>query len=180
MILNYKECIEKYGSDYMIKKAISDGVLFQQEKGFYSDKPIVSELELIVAKYPRAIFTGASAYYYYGLTDVIPELYYLSTRRGDTRIKAANIKQTFINDDLFDVGKKQIQYQGIPIAIYSKERILVDLIRFKKKIPFDLYKEVISNYRRIIDEMDFFEMEDYASLLRQGKKIMDAVQLEVM
>lgn len=180
MILTYKECIERYGSDYMIKKEISEGNLFQKEKGLYSDRELCSELELIAAKYPRAVFTGESAYYYYGFTDVIPDCYCLATRRGDTRIKEKQVKQIFVNDELYDFGKQTMMYQNTNIPIYNKERLLVDLIRFKSKFPFDYYKEVIGNYRRIIDQMDFFSIEDYAGMLRHGKKIMDTIQLEVM
>ncbi len=180
MVLTYKQCIERYGSDYLIKKEIREGRLFQKEKGIYSDKKLCSELDLITAKYPRAVFAGASAYYYHGLTDVIPEYYYLATRRGDTRIKDRRVKQIFVNDDLFEVGRCIIEYQNTQIQIYSKECLLVDLVRFKNKMPFDYYKEIISNYRRIIDELDFFSIEDYASMLKQGNKIMDAIQLEVM
>ena len=47
-------------------------------------------------------------------------------------------------------------------------------------MPFDYYKEIIGNYRRAVDDLDFFSMEDYAGMLKYGKKIMDAIQLEVM
>lgn len=180
MVFTYKECIERWGSDYMIKKAVSEGKLFQKEKGVYSDQAFCSELELVTAKYPRAVFTGESAYYYYGFTDVVPDFYYLATRRGDTRIKDKTIKQTFVKDDLYAFGKCTLSYQNTNISIYSKERLLVDLVRFKNKMPFDYYKEIIGNYRRVTDDLDFFSIEDYAEMLKRGKKIMDAIQLEVM
>ena len=104
MILTYRQCLEKYGTDYRIKKAIEAGILFQKEKGLYSDKKICSELELMTAKYPRAIFAGSSAYYYYGLTDIIPDYYCLTTKREDSRIKDKRVKQSFVNDDLYDIG----------------------------------------------------------------------------
>ena len=31
MILTYRQCLEKYGTDYRIKKAIEAGILFQKE-----------------------------------------------------------------------------------------------------------------------------------------------------
>lgn len=180
MILNYKQCIENFGSDYMIKKEISEGRLFQAGRGLYSDKKLYSELELITAKYPRAVFTANSAYYYYGLTDVIPDYYFLATRRADTRINDRTVKQIFVNDALFEYGKCQIEYQNTKIFIYNKERLLVDLIRFKNKNSFDYYKEIIASYRRIIDELDFFDIEDYAGMFKNERKIMEAIQLEVM
>ena len=180
MVFTYKECIEHFGSDYMIKKEINEGNLFQKGKGLYSDQALCSELELIAAKYPRAVFTGESAYYYYGFTDVIPDCYYLATRRGDTRIRDKSIKQRFVNDELYSFGKCTLKYQNTDITIYSKERLLVELVRFKSKVPFDYYKEIIGNYRRAVDDLDFFSMEDYSGMLKYGKKIMDAIQLEVM
>jgi len=164
----------------MIKKAVREGKLFQKESGLYSDKALCSELEIIVAKYPRAIFTGESACYYYGFTDVIPDYYCLATRRGDTRIRDKSIKQVFTNDNLFDFGKCTLKYQNVDISIYNKERLLVDLIRLKSRLPFDYYKEIICSYRRIVNELDFFVVEDYAGMLKHGNKIMDAIQLEVM
>ena len=169
MILTYRQCLEKYGTDYRIKKAIEAGILFQKEKGLYSDKKICSELELMTAKY-----------YYYGLTDIIPDYYCLTTKREDSRIKDKRVKQSFVNDDLYDIGKCLIEYQSVKIPIYSRERLLVDLIRFRGRIPFDYYKDVIGSYRRIINDMDFFSMEDYAEKVKGGKKIMDAIQLEVL
>lgn len=180
MIFTYKECIEVFGSDYMIKKAMDEGKLFQKAKGIYSDQEYCSELEVIVAKYPKAVFAWRSAYYYYGLTDVIPEYYCLATRREDTRIKNENIKQMFVTDELYDCGKSVIKYQNTKIPIYSKERLLVDLIRFKSRLPFDYYKEIIGNYRKIVEELDFFSIEEYAEKLKHGPKIMEAIQLEVL
>ena len=104
----------------------------------------------------------------------------LTTKREDSRIKDKRVKQSFVNDDLYDIGKCLIEYQSVKIPIYSRERLLVDLIQFRGRIPFDYYKDVIGNYRRIINDMDFFSMEDYAEKVKGGKKIMDAIQLEVL
>ena len=85
MILTYKQCIERYGSDYMLKKEIAEGRVFQKEKGIYSLSNACSELEIISVKYPRAIYTGESAFYYHSLSDVIPDYYHLATIRSDSR-----------------------------------------------------------------------------------------------
>lgn len=41
MILTYKECINKFGSDFMLKKEIGAGRLYQKCNGIYSDEKIV-------------------------------------------------------------------------------------------------------------------------------------------
>lgn len=180
MILTYGECIERFGTDYKIKKEIKAGRLFRKEKGIYTDEKRCSELSLITARYPRAIFTGESAYYYFGLTDVIPEYFHLATLRTDSRIKDMSIHQYFVNENLFELGKTTMSYHGIQIPIYSRERLLVDLIRQKNKLPYDYYKELIASYRRIVQELDFFLVEECAGKLRSHQSILKAIDLEVL
>lgn len=180
MILTYEECIKRYGTDYKVKKEIEAGRLFQKEKGIYTDQKYCSDLSIVTVKYPRAIFTGESAYYYYGLTDVIPDCYHLATKRTDSRIKNLSIKQYFVNENLFDIGKVTMVYNGVQINIYSKERLLVDLIRQKHKMPYDYYKEIINSYRRIADELDYFQVEECVSQLRNRDSILKAIELEVL
>ncbi len=180
MLFSYKECLDKYGSDYQIKKELTENRLFKIEKGVYSDKEHYSELELISFKYPDAVLTGVSAYYYYDLTDFIPLKYNLATRRNYNRIKDNNVKQNFVNDDIFDFEITKLEKNGSSINIYSRERLLVDLIRYKSKIPFDLYKEIINNYRKIIYELDFLTVFDYCEKFKNSDKISDVIQLEVL
>ena len=180
MVLTYNECIEKYGTDYMIKKELNKGGLFMKEKGLYSTVRNVSDLDIITMKYPRAVFTGKSAFYYHSLTDMIPDHYHLATRREDSRIKDQRVIQSYLKDDIFGPGIIEMKYNNSNIKIYDRERMLVELMRFKKRIPFDLYKEIIQNYRRIVEEMDFGLVEDYAWMFRNGSTIMDQVQMEVL
>ena len=43
MLYSYDESVEKYGSKYLLKKAVESGEIFRQDKGVYSDKKYVSE-----------------------------------------------------------------------------------------------------------------------------------------
>ena len=79
MLLTHTECLKRWQSDYQIKKRVQDGTLFRIEKGIYSDTPEVSTLAVITKKYPDSIFTLDSAFYYHGLTDVIPDAYCIAT-----------------------------------------------------------------------------------------------------
>ena len=66
------------------------------------------------------------------------------------------------------------------INIYNKERMLIELLRHKSKLPFDYYKEVLLNYREIIDELDIRLIQDYAYEVPKSAKIMETLQLEVL
>lgn len=180
MLYTYPECISKYGNDYQIKKKLSEMKLFAIEKGIYSDVKYVSELEVIVKKYPDSIFTLNSAFFYHGLTDTIPSRYYLATERGKRKITDKRVKQIFENSGELELGATQMAYNNATIRIYNKERVLIELIRNKSKIPFELYKEIICNYRNVIDDLDVALISDYAYELPKTKMVMDTLRKEVL
>ena len=180
MLLTYQECMDKFGNDYQLKKEIGSGALFIKEKGIYSTKRNASEIDVLMLKYPKTVCTGKSAFYYHSLTDVIPDHYYLATRRTDTRIRDPRVIQSFLKDEIFDAGITKLQYNNSSIRIYDKERMLIELMRFKSKIPMDYYKEIIGNYRKLSYELDFGVVEDYAAMFKSGSKLMNMIQMEVL
>lgn len=179
MIYTYKEVIELYKSDYKLKKAIDDKKIYKIQKGLYSDKSFVNELVIICKKYPNSIITMDSAFYYYGLTDVIPQKIYLNSVRDTSKIKNRAIVQTFLDRDVINQGKVALKVDDGIINIYNKERLLVELIRKKNKIPFDYYKEIISNYREIKEELDMYNIEEYVCLFRNSNSLFEIIQREV-
>ena len=166
-------------STYQLNKLIKNKKLFKIENGLYSDQEFVNPLEIIIKKYPNAIFTSDSAYYYYDLTDVIPDYFYLATKRTDSRISDKNIKQVFIPNELFELGKTQIEVENIKINIYDEERMLVELIRKKNIIPFDYYKEIITSYRKKIDKLDIYKIQEYISHYKNESSLYDTLMREV-
>ena len=179
MLYFHKELKEKLKSDYQIQKSVSSKEYFKIENGLYSDVEFVNPLEIICKKYPNAIFTLDSAYYYYNLTDVIPDYFCLATKRTDTRINDKNVKQIFIPNDIFEFGKTQIEIENIKINIYDEERLLVELIRKKNVIPFDYYKEIISNYRKKTDKLDIYKIQEYISYYKNELSLYDTLMREV-
>ena len=179
MIYIYSELLLKYKSAYQIEKAVKDGEIYKIEKGIYSDVPNVHHLAVIMKKYPYGVFTSYSAYYYHNLTDVIPDKIYLSTNRNGTTITSDKIKQIRMKDELYNLGITEIDYEGIKINIYNKERMLIDLARNKNKIGYDLYKEIISNYRKLANSLDTQKIEEYLQYFVNGDKFFEIIQDEV-
>lgn len=179
MIYNYKEIIEIYGNDYNLKKALSKNEIFKLDKGIYSNKKIVSPLVIYSKKYPNSVITMDSAYYYYNLTDVIPSKVHLATDRNTDKINNEKIIQTFMSKDILYQGRINVQTNDGIINIYDRERLLIELIRKKKQIPFDYYKEIISNYRAIVDKLDMYKIEEYLSLFKNDENLSNILQMEV-
>ena len=73
-----------------------------------------------------------------------------------------------------------MNYNDSIIRIYNRERMLIELVRFKAKLPLDYYKEIIQNYRKLIYELDFSLVEEYSVLFKNGDTLMNTVQMEVL
>lgn len=179
MLYTYEECIEKYKTDYQIQKQIKTGNLYKIEKGIYSDEEYESDIAVVRMKYPNAVFTLNSAFYFHGLTDTIPTKYYLETDKDASKIRDENIKQIFDNNQSLEIGVEEMKYDGAIIKVFNKERLLVELIRNKNKLPFDYYKEIIGNYRKQVHKLDVQAIEEYAIKLPKSNKVMEVLQLEV-
>ena len=180
MLLSYYDCEVKYGNHYQIKKALEADRLYKIEPGIYADTPQVSELEIVSFKYEQAVFTMDSAFYYHGLTDVIPEKYHLATSKDAHKIGGKRIKQYFHREETFSIGKTTMQYGNTTIRIYDKERMLIELIRNKKALPFDYYKEIIGSYRRIVQTLDIESLQEYILAFPKRNHIWETIELEVM
>lgn len=173
------ECLKKYGSDYFIEKEIEEGKLFKVDKGVYSENKNVPEMAVLTYKYPNSVVTMKSAFYFHGLTDVIPEECDLATKRDAAKIKDERVKQYFVSDEFFDEGIESVDYKGYDIRIYNKERMLIELVRYKTKLPFDYYKELILNYRKLLPGLDVQKIQDYALRAPKSNKVLDILQMEV-
>lgn len=180
MLLNYSECIKRYGNDYQIGKKLNTGELYKIEQGIYSSEKNVSELEVIMKKYPDSVLTGEYAFYCQGLTEFIPEKYVLGTKYKAAKIMDQRVFQVYIRDDLFDKGIEEKKVDGVNVRIYDKERLLIELLRNKNSMPYDLYKEILLNYRRIINELTIWRIQKYAEIFPKSKMIKRALEEEVM
>jgi len=179
VVYNYKEILEKYKNDYTIRKALNSKEIFKIEKGIYSDKEINNPLVIYSKKYPNAVITMDSAFYYYHLTDVIPNKVYLATDRNAHTIKDDKIIQIFVNKEILYQGRIQEKINNNLINIYDRERLLVEIIRKKKQIPYDYYKEIIRNYRDISYELDMYKIEEYLSLYKNNLNLALMLKNEV-
>lgn len=174
------DCVKKYGSKYNMNQALKEGKLYRLGRGVYSEKKYVPELALLMFKYPKAIVTMRSAWFIHGLTDVLSDEYDFATDRDAAKITDKRVKQYFYPKGIVANGLIEMDYQGYPIRIYDKERMLVELMRYKSKIPFDYYKEVVLNYRKILPSLDMRKIEDYAMVSPKKDMVLESLQLEVL
>ena len=179
MLYYYKELLETGLNRYQIEKKVSKEELYKVEKGIYSTEKFPSELSVIIKKYPKTILTLNSAFFYYELTDKIPDYYYLATDKKARIIENSSVKQIFTKKELLDIGLTKMAIEDVEVNIYDKERMLIELMRYKSKLPYELYKEVLNNYRKIKDNLNFIKLYKYAQNFNNSY-IMKNIETEVM
>lgn len=173
------ECLEEYGSDYYINRLVDEGKLFRVDKGIFSEEENVPELALLSFKYPKAIITMETAFYLYGLTDEVPDTCSMATKREAAPIADTRVKQIFMPKELIGMGATQIDYKGYDLQIFDKERMLIELVRYKSKLPVNYYKEIILNYRRILAQLNSEKVRDYAEAVPKSDKVIRTLRTEV-
>lgn len=179
MIYSYREILKKVGSRSMIEKALKNNELFRLKDNVYSDSDLVDPMVVISKKYINSIITMDSAFYYYNLTDVIPQKVHVATSRDARKINDPEVVQYYLNNDILNPGKTQVDVCGDKINMYDRERLLIELIRKRAFIPFDYYKEIIENYRQISYELDMYKIEEYVALFKNEVNLFDILQREV-
>ena len=179
MLLDYKECRERFGRPYQIDKAVAEGRLMKVEAGVYSDAGRPSELAVIRFKYPKGVLAFESAYFYYDLTDSIPERYSLATPANALAIRDKRVKQYFMPRGIYALGIAEMVRGSDVLQIYDQERVLVDTARMKNLMPVDLYKEVIGNFRKRIGDLDAAKIADYVEAFPKRNMIERIIDEEV-
>ncbi len=179
MIKTRLECLQEYGSDYFINQLVESRKLFRVDKGLYSEEEHVPELALLSVRYPKAVITMDTAFYLYGLTDEVPDLCTMATKREAAPITDTRVKQIFMPGDILEQGKTVMDYQGYDLVIFDKERLLVELVRYKSKIPYYYYKEIVGNYRRILPQLNSEKIRDYAERVPKSDMVIRTLRAEV-
>lgn len=175
MLKNYKEIMEQYGTDYMLKKAISNKEVFFIEKGIYSDEADNFTIyELLLKKYDKAFLVKDSALNHLNFTKEEPKVIHLGTARNALRIKDERVKQHFYSnyfEKKRDFVDNPLYFGNIhhyitanknEIRFWNLNALLFDLIRDSKQYSQNKLMDILYKFRDCsrFDEFDFSSFED--------------------
>ena len=100
----------------------------------------------------------------------------LTTKRNNIRYRNEDIRQYFVEENLFEFGKTRLNVENVEINIYDRERMLIELVRKKAQIPFDFYKVDFIKYSldddsfaRFIDKLN--NNDDGITIKTEGKPV---------
>lgn len=179
MVKTRVECLETFGSDMAIAKAVSEKTLFRLDRGIYSDRPYAPFVEIAEKRYPDTVVTLESAFYYQGLTDVIPEVLHLASNRKSARIVDSRVRQHFVPGEILHLGETRVAFGSSSIRTYDLERLCIEVMRMRTKFPYDFFKEVVNSLRSRVGEMYPAKIDDYLELFPYRESVMSAIRKEI-
>ena len=108
-----------------------------------------------------------------------PDRIDLATKRGGTKIRDAAVRQHFIPEGRLGVGRSTVSVDGTELAAYDPERMLLELMRSRNKLPYDLYREAVASFRRRSERLDIYRLQDYAEAIPHGEAHLERAMEEV-
>lgn len=164
-----------------ILAAVKDGELVRLRNGLYANPDaLAGSIVDIDAIIPGGILCLYSAWSYYNLTTQVPDAFYVAVSRS-RKIKLPefpDIKPVFQRNDLLEIGKAEIEEQGIKVLITDIERSVCDAVKYRNKIGIDVMTEIIDSYlRRTYRNLS--KLTDYAKKLRVYSTLHQILQVKL-
>lgn len=176
----------KYLSDndvsrYLITKYLEQNILEKAGYGKYRlNNAAPDEFYSIQTRSSKIVFSHASALYLANFTDKIPLTYDITVPQGYnvSKIKRdfPNINFYYSKTDLWSVGlKKTVTPFGLEVNVYDTERTVLDIIKKRKKIDYQVYIQFLKDYFK--SNTNFRKILKYAKLMNMEQKIRDYIEL---
>lgn len=179
MVYTWEEIVKREGSISKAYTSIKKRKYKKVSHGVYvDDGECISELEQLFIRYPRATLTMQSAFDYYELSDYIPDKYYLVTPNNSHTIQNSKVSQSYMSEEMIEIGREIVKTNYGIIYIFDKERMLIELFRLKVKLPRDYFLEVVSSYRvlKSMEAISLRKISNYCMKISGGEKILREIQ----
>jgi hypothetical protein len=180
MLYTFDEIIAEFGNNYQIHKKIEEGKLQKVEPNIYTDSLDYDDLMILIKKYcddQEKVFTLQDSLKANGMIKKADKIHYLATDKDAAKIKDPRIKQIFSQKEVLTLGRTIVIYKGIPLPVYDKERTLIELCRYRSKLPAEVFDEAVQSYRREGEAIDRRKLEDYLAHFPKLGAIKDRLAL---
>ena len=169
-----------YKSD--IGKLVTDGVLERIRHGFYqlAGNYDITEAEYLSRLVPEGIVCVESALFHYDYTDFTPREWSIAVPRAVSQRKLKTdivpLKAYYIQQDVYELGKTQADFDGTTLPIYDKERTICDCFKYRTKLDNELFAKAVNAYATD-KEKNLANLSKYAKQLRVYKKVTDMMEV---
>lgn len=162
-----------------IQSFVAEGKLTRVKNGYYTSKLLnYSEEQLVVAMFPDGVFTLESGAYYYGYLKKRPAHWTVAisknTSKSRFKLDYPIVIPSYTEPEVLQSGVTEIEICGEKMKIYTKERLICDILKYQEKMERCDFKEAVLAY--IMDED-----KNVADLMKFAKerKVLKKVQMMI-
>ncbi len=157
-------------SSAVLAHYVKAGKLKRIARGLYQeagqDNPFSTrwgDLAEAVSSIPSGIVCLISALALYDLTEELPRQHWIGIRHGTSA--RSNRQTKIIRFRNFELGKTEIEVEGLTIPIFDRERTIIDAFRLlSREIAIKALKAAIAKGGK--NRLDLIKLETYAKKLR--------------
>jgi predicted transcriptional regulator of viral defense system len=149
---------------------VDEGEIVKLRHGLYklSDIDDYTVLQEALFAVPGGVICLGTALHHYNLTTWNPPDIQIAIKR-ERRVVLPEyppIHLLHVSEELLDIGKTEITApSGKTLAIYDRERVVCDAVRYRNKIGIKVMKEALITYLERKDR-NLIALRDYAKMLR--------------
>ncbi len=193
--MDFNTIVKKNGGRISRKEALANGMSpssfyalvkkNQMDKvapGVYAyDYYVRDNLFILQERYPGIVYSGLTALYAYYLSGKIPDYIEFSMPKG-YRVRKKSIKPDIRyhienNIDYFNFANIEVETMfGNKIKCYSKEKLIVEMIKDREDYPAEIFIKAIKKYLRSKDQ-NLHLLFECAEMRGIRSKVFDTLEL---
>ncbi len=168
--------IEALGIDYRrIISFVDEGKLRRVKNGYYTAcSTEYSEEQLIATMYPDGVLTMESALYCFGYLKKKPLGWSIAisknTSKSRFKVEYPVVEPFYTEDDVLSLGVEEIPFSDGTMKIYSRDRLICDVIKYQERVDREDFKEALRSYIDD-DKKDVSKLLSYAIERKVRKKV---------
>jgi predicted transcriptional regulator of viral defense system len=169
-------------STYDVADLCKKGFIERIRHGFYQlpNTNDTTEEKILAALLPEGIVCVESALFYYGYSDFTPRLWTIAVPRTISRtklkIEAVPLRAYYIQKQYFNLGKETVDFNGVNLLIYDRERTICDCFKYRTKLDSELFNKVINAYAAD-DKKNLANLSKYAKEMGLYKKVTELMEV---
>ncbi len=157
-----------------LTRLLKKGFIEREKQGLYVlPNSWGDEYYNLIFSSKNAVFSHATALFLHGLSERVPLIYEVTVINGyNASLKNNNnVELYFVNKELFELGKTQIQSpQGKIVSVYDIERCLCDVLKYKDRQDIEIIKYAFKSYVKS-PKKDIHKLMEYAKKLKVEEEV---------
>lgn len=173
--------IEALGIDYRrVLNFVEEGYLIRVKSGYYTTKYFECTEDQWIQKLfgEDGILTMESALFVYGYLKDRPYKWSIAINKNTSKsrfnIDYPIVEPYYTEPEVLEIGVTETDFAGSKMKIYTKERLICDVLKYQEKMDREDFKKGVWGY--IMDEnKDVVRLMEYAKERKVLKKVQNMV-----